>query len=112
MVRKAALAGVLVGLLAGCGGGRDRGPAWPKPQASETDGGESLAPRQASSVAALEDADDAAPTTATPAPAGGTAATPAAAPAGKPDKPAADAPPPKEPDVLTTEDIIIEIEEE
>jgi hypothetical protein len=110
MLRKAARAGALIALLVGCGGSRDRGPAWPKPHASETDGGESLASRQASSVAAIEEADDATPAPATPAPAGG-AVAPAAAPAGKPDKPASDAPPPKEPDVLTTEDIIIEIED-
>src|SRR5215211_3817128 len=108
MLRKAALAGVLIALLGGCGGSRDRGPAWPKPHASETDGGESLEPRQASAVAAIEDADDATPATVTPAPAA--AAAPAAAPVSRPDKPA-DAPPPKEPDVLTTEDIIIEIED-
>lgn len=111
MLRKAVLAGVLVSLLAACGGSRDRGPAWPKLHESETDGGESLAPRQQSSVAAIEDADDATPAADAPAAPASAAAAPAAAPAGKPDKPAADAPPPKEPDVLTTEDVIIEIED-
>ena len=99
----------LLGLLAGCGGGRERGPAWPKLHEREADGGESLAPRQPSSVAAIEDADDAPPAAATPAPAAG-AAAPAAAPASKAERPA-EAPAPREPDVLNVEDIIIEIED-
>jgi hypothetical protein len=110
MLRKAGIAGVLIGLLAGCGGGRERGPAWPKLSEREVDGGESLAPRQASSVAAIEDADDASPSAATPAPAAG--ATPAAgsaAPA-RTERPA-DAPPSREPDVLNIDDIVIEIED-
>jgi hypothetical protein len=103
---RSALLGVLV--LAACGGVRESGPAWPKPHASETDGGESLAPRQASSVAAIEEASDATPSA--PAPVAPAAAAPAAAPGAKPDRPA-DAPPPKEPDVFTTEEIIIEIDD-
>jgi hypothetical protein len=108
MLRSASLVGVLAGMLAACGGARDTGPAWPKPHASEIDGGESLAPRQASSVAAIEEASDATPSA--PAPAAPAAAAPAAASSAKPDKPA-DAPSPKEPDVLTTEEIIIEIDD-
>lgn len=109
MLRTASLVGVLVGVLAGCGGAPERAPAWPKPSPSETDGGESLAPRQPSSVAAIEEAGDATPAAAA-APATAAGATPAAAPA-KADKPAAEAPSPREPDVLTTEDIIIEIDD-
>jgi hypothetical protein len=44
----------VLGLVA-CGG-NSRGPAWPKQSVKEVDGGESLAPR--ASVAALEDEDD------------------------------------------------------
>jgi hypothetical protein len=108
MLRTASLVGVLVGMLVGCGGAPERGPAWPKASPSETDGGESLAPRQPSSVAAIEEAGDATPSAAPPASAA--AAAPAAAPA-RADKPAAESPPPREPDVLTTEDIIIEIDD-
>ena len=114
MLRKASLAGVLATValgLAGCGASRERGPAWPKPHASELDGGESLSPRQASAVAAIEEAEDATPSaSSSAAPAG---AAPALAP-GKPDKPASETPAarePKDPDVLTTEEIIIEIDD-
>ena len=41
-------------LLAACGGHGDREPAWPKRADREVDGGESLAPRTASVVAATE----------------------------------------------------------
>jgi hypothetical protein len=108
MVRHAWLAGVLALALAACGGSRERGPAWPKPSPSETDGGESLAPRQASSVAAIEESDDEAPSDATPsAPAPTAPAAATTAPAVKP----AETPPPSEPDPLTTEEIIIEIDD-
>ena len=91
----------------GCGRAADRGPAWPKPAASETDGGESLAPRQASSVAAIEESGEATPSVAVPAPAAaGPTVTPAAA-AARP----AETPPPKEPDPLMVEEIIIEIDD-
>jgi hypothetical protein len=110
MLRKASLASVLALGLAACGGSPDPGPAWPKPQASETDGGESLEPRQASSVAAIEKAEDAKPSATEPAPASPTAA-PAAAPAATPDAPAPEAPKELE-DVLTTEEIVIEIEDD
>jgi hypothetical protein len=101
---------LLACLLAACGGSRDRGPAWPKPSPSETDGGETLEPRQASAVAAIEDAEDATPSAGAPA---ATTTTPAATPAATPartDRPASETPA-REPDVLTTEDIVIEIED-
>jgi len=41
-------------LLVACGAHGDRGPAWPKRADAEVDGGESLAPRTASVVAAVE----------------------------------------------------------
>lgn len=97
-------AALAIVLFASCGGGR--GPAWPKSQPSETDGGESLAPHQASSVAAIETADDDEKSSEAPA-----AAAPkpekAEKPAEKPAEPAA----PKEPEVIMTEEIVIEIED-
>ena len=111
MVRRAGIAGVLISLLIGCGGGRAQGPAWPKLSEPETDGGESLAPQKESSVAAIEDADDATPSAATPAAAAGTAAPAASGAApGRTDRPA-DAPASREPDVLNIDDIVIEIED-
>ena len=114
-----ALAGIVTGLvtfglalgLAACGGSRASGPAWPKPSPSETDGGESLAPSQASSVAAIEKADDATPTAAAadaPAAATPAATTPAAAGA-RPDRSTPE--PSRDLDILTTEEIIIEVED-
>jgi hypothetical protein len=101
------------GALAGCGGAAaERGPAWPKAAASETDGGESLAPRLPSSVAAIEEAVDAtsgAGAAPTKEP-GAATAPPVAAPGARPDRPA-ETPAPKAPDILTTEDIIIEIDD-
>lgn len=91
-------------LLAACGGSRAGGPAWPQARAAETDGGESLAPRQPSAVAAIEEAEDA-----TPSPA--TAAVTPATPAAKPDKPSSPETPAAKDEVLTTEEIIIEIED-
>ena len=111
MIRSGWLAGVLVGMLVACGGSRDRGPAWPKPSPSETDGGESLAPRQPSAVAAIEEAGDATPSAPAPSPAASSAATPAAAPAARPDRPASEAPPPREPEILITDELIIEIDD-
>jgi hypothetical protein len=48
----ARLIAAFVVLVAACGAGRDRGPAWPARTEPETDGGESLAPRSARVVAA------------------------------------------------------------
>lgn len=116
---RTALPGVLIGViavgisgaLAGCGGAAERGPAWPKAAASETDGGESLAPRLPSSVAAIEEAVDATSGAGeAPKAPGAAVPPPAAAPGVRPDKPA-ETPAPKEPDILTTEDIIIEIDD-
>lgn len=108
MLRKASLAVVLASGLAGCGAGRDRGPAWPEPHEREVDGGESLAPRQPAAVVAIEKAEDATPGTAAPPAAPGTADA-AAAPGS--DRPAPEDPAQKDPDVLTTEEIVIEIED-
>lgn len=97
-------------ILAACGRPAATAPAWPKMTDKETDGGESLAPRaKASAVAAADDDDDDKPTV-----------TPVV------DKPAADKPKsetetPKpattpstqalEEIIITTEEIVIEIDE-
>jgi hypothetical protein len=113
MLRRVQLACVLAGLLAACGGSRERGPAWPAPSPSETDGGESLAPRQAGSIAAIEKAEDARPAADDDddddAEAPADAAAPAAAPAASSES--TEATPASEPEVLTTEELIIEIED-
>jgi hypothetical protein len=111
MLRRVQLACVLAGLLAACGGSRERGPAWPAPSPSETDGGESLAPRQAGAVAAIEKAEDARPAAPAAARAVEAAAEAprAAAPAASAE--AAESTPAQEPDLLMTEELIIEIED-
>jgi hypothetical protein len=105
--------GLLVIALLGCSHAAPTGPAWPKPQAAESDGGESLAPREAAraiSAAVEEDraADRAAdratekpaetPATATPA-AGATADKPAAGSVTVTEEP------------ITAEDIVIEVDD-
>jgi hypothetical protein len=97
--------GLLVIAMAACSSPAAAGPSWPRPTASEVDGGESLAPRAAARavVAVVEDdkpADRAAdkPTAASGVPG---ADRPAAATI---PVPAADEP-------IMTEDIVIEIED-
>jgi len=93
--------------LAACGARGASGPAWPKTAASDTDGGESLAPRQpaalAVAAAAADDEDvtvDVPPTTTTPATPAAT--TPAATPSA--------AAPPEDP--ITIDEIVIEIDDD
>jgi hypothetical protein len=79
------------------------GPAWPRPAARETDGGESLAPRAAArAIAAIVEDDHAAERA--------VAATPAAAPS-----PAASAAPapaaPAQDEPLPSEEIVIEVDD-
>jgi hypothetical protein len=105
---------VFLAPLQACGGTRASGPAWPKLTDPEIDGGESLAPRKGAGVVALdtsESEEPAAPDAAsTPAkPAGADAGAPAAT---TPEAPAAATPEDDEELVITTEEIIIEIEEE
>jgi len=97
---------LLVGILgfAACGGSA-RGPAWPKLTVAETDGGESLAPRKAASFS-IEEAEDEVVVEVTPEPA-----------KVKPEIKASETPkgatstPTTAPDlVITTEEIVIEIE--
>jgi hypothetical protein len=92
----------------GCGARGPQGPAWPKAAERETDGGESLAPRQSKVVALDADPDDEEdddkPAVATPA------VTPAATPAGT--APAVTTPAVTTPDEpIMTEDIVIEIDD-
>lgn len=53
-MRLAALVLGLVTATAGCGARGAHGPAWPKPTEPEVDGGESIAPRSSTAVAAIE----------------------------------------------------------
>jgi hypothetical protein len=92
-------------LIAGCGAHRSSSPAWPKMAEHETDGGESLAPRQgAKAVAAAEvdDTDDDIKVVA--APAAAPAVTPAATPAVAPTITAPE-------ETITVEDIVIEVDD-
>lgn len=98
---------LVVVALAGCASHSASGPAWPKQHDSDKDGGESLAPHTAHSVAAIEKIDD---EPAKPA------AIPAA-PAATPEKKEAGAAPASAPanatidETITTEDIVIEIDD-
>ncbi|MBA3818774.1 MAG: hypothetical protein H0X17_07775 [Deltaproteobacteria bacterium] len=98
-------------LTAACGGASAAKPAWPKQTEPDDDGGESLAPRR-EAVATVDQADDADK----PAVADKPAATPTEKPAAakpdeaKPETPAT--PTPAEDIVITTEEIVIEIEDE
>jgi hypothetical protein len=87
-----------------------RRPAWPKPAAHEVDGGESLAPRAAARAIAAVVAEDR--PTDKPAVDKPAAATPAAAAGVGTDKPAASpSAPPAADEPITTEEIVIEIED-
>ena len=66
MLRTVALVGILSLAAAACGSKQSSGPAWPKSAGRveidpEKDGGESLEPQQAVSVAAIEHSDDPTP---------------------------------------------------
>ncbi len=96
--------------LGACGARGSTGPAWPEMAERETDGGESIAPREANAVAAVEPTEavtavdvvaPAAAATATPA-AAGAAATPTVT------TPTITAPE----DTITVEEIVIEISDE
>jgi hypothetical protein len=103
--------GLLVFALAACSTSvsASPGPAWPKVTAREVDGGESLAPRAAArAIAALVEDDRPADKLATER-----SASPASvAPTGAADKPAAAAAGAvSTDDPITTEEIVIEIED-
>jgi len=99
---------LLVAALAGCASHAATGPAWPKPHASEDDGGESIAPHvsRSDSAAAIETADDdAKPVAVAPT------ATPAAPAAEPPATPAAAAPAQPTEDTIIIDDVVIQIDE-
>ncbi len=100
---------VLALVLAGCASHAASGPAWPKQSHSDDDGGESIAPRVVRPVEAAADKsdDDDKPA---PAPAAAPAAKEAPAPAAPAAVPGAPAPPAVE-ETITTEDIVIEIDD-
>ena len=93
--------------LAACGARGSRGPAWPETAERETDGGESIAPRETAIVAAA-DAEITTPDVVV-APTAGAAATPAATPT----TPTVTTPTITAPeDTIMIEEIVIEITDE
>jgi len=100
---------VVAGLgLAACGARGSQGPAWPKAAERETDGGESIAPRESTAVA-VADEDATAATAAVPA--ATAAATPGAAAAAT--APTATTPTVTAPeDTIMIEEIVIEISDD
>ena len=94
--------------LAACSHAKAKGPAWPEPSKTADDGGESLAPHEASTAtASIEKSDDSTPD-ADDKPAAVSA--PAAAPEEKPatmSQPTA----PANDDVIMSDEIIIEIDD-
>ena len=99
---------LLLAFCLGCSGSSGREPKWPKLTEKEVDGGESLAPHTATTVAAdrSDDASDTRPDT----PSRPTVDRPATsdAPASTPSQPASSSTPD---DPIQTEDIIIEIDD-
>ena len=101
--------GLLLIALLGCSRPGSTGPAWPKPHAHDSDGGESLAPRAAARAiaSAVEDdrpADRATGDKATAAPAAATPAAAADKPAGTPSVTVTEEP-------LNAEEMVIEVED-
>ena len=99
-----AFALVLAAPLTSCIGGSGAEPKWPKPHASETDGGESLAPHVAGATAIVAATGDDKPAVVATPEATPTAVTPAATTT----TPAA-TPTTEEP--IQTEEIIIEVDD-
>ncbi|MEO7731594.1 MAG: hypothetical protein ABIY55_11520 [Kofleriaceae bacterium] len=95
--------GLLVFTLAACSSSASAKPAWPKARLREVDGGESLAPRAAARAIAAVVEEDKPAVTPTP--------TPAAAAPVSVEKPAAVTAPAASDEPITTEEIIIEIED-
>jgi len=99
----------LAAWAAGCSARGSAGLSWPRPASREVDGGESLAPRPAArAIAALVEEDrpadwDVADKPAAPAP------VPVATPGG--DRAAASPAPSPPEDPLTTEEIVIEVDD-
>jgi hypothetical protein len=92
---------------AACSHAKSTGLAWPEPSKTADDGGESIAPHEASTVAAAIEKSDDEPE------AKAAVDTPAATPAASEDKPAsapAATPPPND-DVIMSDEIIIEIDD-
>ena len=93
---------VVAGLgLAACGARGSQGPAWPKAAERETDGGESIAPRESTAVAVADEDATAATAAATPG-----AAAAATAPTAT--TPTVTAPE----DTIMIEEIVIEISDD
>ena len=93
-------------LVAACGRSAGARPAWPKQSEKEVDGGESLEPRTASAVAAVEEDDDEEEVVEVKA-----VEKPVEKPAAVEVKPPTPAPA-ATPEPITTEEIVIEIEDD
>jgi hypothetical protein len=95
--------------LAACHGSKQSGPAWPAPSTTGDDGGESIAPRETTVAAAVEKSADAKDDDEKPA---AEAAKPADASEEKPAETAPQTPITPVDDVIITDDIVIEIEDD
>jgi hypothetical protein len=104
MMRRWILATVIAA-GAGCGASHASEPAWPKLHASDTDGGESLAPRASATSVEAPAADDTAPAANAAVAAAPAAAGSAAAPAAGPQTIVAPT------EDITTEEMNIEVDE-
>jgi hypothetical protein len=100
---------VAVGLLVGCSHPVSTGPAWPKASTQDKDGGESLAPHESKQMAVALEKEDAAPAPAAKPKPDAPAVVPASEGGGVPTTVAV--PGPAVEDAITTEDIIIEIDD-
>jgi len=111
MLRAAIIVGLLASSIGACGA-RASGPAWPEQTVSEEDGGESLAPRAPDTVAAaLEDSEDEAEDKSDKSDKDkDKPESDQLAPDAEPETPKGTTPVVPE-DVITTEDIVIEIED-
>jgi hypothetical protein len=99
----------LAAWAAGCSAHGPVGASWPRPAPGEVDGGESLAPRPAArAIAALVEEDKPADQALADKPAA-SAPTPVTTPGG--DRAAPAPPPPSSEDPMTTEEIVIEVED-
>src|SRR5262245_4638411 len=99
---------LLLVVCLGCAGERGHGPSWPKLTVKDVDGGESLAPHTATTVSVERGADiDSARSDDDIKPAASKPAASSDAPASTPATPSSSTP--DEP--ITTEDIVIEIDD-
>ncbi len=112
-MRLAGLCVCLAAITVACGAPKPSGPAWPAASTTADDGGESIEPRSTAVTAAVEKSADAKEDK--PAKSAGDAGKLEVPAAAADDKPATVGPPQSAPvvdDVIMTDDMIIEIDEE